>query len=180
MPNVEKEKLDEMLSKIQSVIEMYNSINQGDELVLTKKEKKDVRNMFICVYNDRHVGLFRKINWSTRKIYRMYWDAEYDAGSIYFGVDSNYIGMKKTHEGSSVRNYWLPIGTKEVLDGKSYVSNCTMQNGMSFDDMRLIMYKNGQIGPYEIGEATSIEMVEVLKYALTYYGLDSKPRSSRR
>ena len=88
--------------------------------------------------------------------------------------------MKETHSYNICRNHWQSVGKKIIVDGKSYVSNCIMQNGMSFDDMRLIMYSDGQIGPYEIGKASSQEMIDVLKYASSYYQLDQniqKPRS---
>ena len=46
-------------------------------------------------------------------------------------------------------NDWEEIGTKIVVDDKSYVANCNMKNGMSFDDMRLIMYNKKLIDAYE-------------------------------
>ncbi len=45
--------------------------------------------------------------------------------------------MKNTHEEMFSRNHWQEVGTKVVVDGKSYVANCNMQNGMSFDEMHI-------------------------------------------
>lgn len=173
----DKEKFEELksiLEELQKALELYNELNPSQKLTITQQtEKRDVNNIFICVYNGIHVGLFKKINWSTelRKNYFFGCD-EYDAGSIYVGINSNYVGMKKTHSDNFWLNKWQPIGTKVVLNNNSYVSNCVMQTGMSFDDMRLIMYSAGKIGPYEIGKATSQEMLDVLKYASSYYQLD--------
>ncbi len=44
-----------------------------------------------------------------------------------------------------------------------------MNSAISFDEMRFLMYQNGKIGPYELGVATSKEMLEVLYFAATYY-----------
>jgi len=169
------EELKSILDGIKKAVELYNDLNPQEKLAITpQEEKKDVSDIFICVYNDKHVGLFKKINWSTEKRNQSSYSdyAKYDAGSIYVGIDSNYIGMKETHSYNICRNHWQPAGKKLIVDGKSYVSNCAMKNGMSFDDMRLIMYSDGQIEPYEIGKATSREMIDVLKYASSYYQLD--------
>lgn len=177
--NSSYQELKDILQEIQKAIEMYNGTNPDEKIALTKQEQKDVKDMFICVYNGKHVGLFKKINWSSG-YYRGYSDNDYSAGSIYVGVDSNYVGMKKTHEDNISVNYWEPVGVKVVLKDKKYVSNCVMCDGMSFDDMRLIMYNNGQICPYEIGKATSQEMLEVLKYAVIYYQLNQNMQNQRK
>ena len=182
----EKEKYEELksiLEGLKKALELYNDLNPQEKLTITPQDdRKNVSDIFICVYNDKHVGLFRKINWSSKMRNQSSFSdyAEYDAGSIYIGIDSNYIGMKETHSYNICRNHWQSVGKKIIVDGKSYVSNCIMQNGMSFDDMRLIMYSDVQIGPYEIGKASSQEMIDVLKYASSYYQLDQniqKPRS---
>lgn len=168
------EELKSILSDIKKALELYNDLNPEEKMKLVpQEEKKDVSDIFVCVYNDKYVGLFKKINWSTEvKTYIGYSKPEYKAGSIYIGIDSNYIGMKETHYSSRCTNVWERIGTKYVIDGNSYVANCNMQNGMSFDDMRLIMYNDGVIDSYEIGKASSKKMIEVLSYACSYYQLD--------
>lgn len=173
----QNDKLKEMLQKIQEVIELYNSLNPQNKMALTPQVvRNDVRNIFICVYNGNHVGLFKKINWS---IENFYYSSCYDAGCVYVGIDSNYIGIKKTHSYDTSVSCWEPIGTKLVLRHNTYVSNCVMQDSMSFDDMRLIMYKEGKIKPYEIGKADPDEMLEVLKYAFSYYQLDQDVQAKR-
>ena len=175
------EELKQILEGIQKALELYNSMNHEEKLkIVNQAEQKNVSNIFVCVYNNNCVGLFKKINWSSPiHQWTKYHSPEYNAGSIYVGIDSDYIGMKETHEAFFSRNEWKKVGTKIIVDGKSYVANCNMQNGMSFDDMRLIMYSVGQIEPYEIGKATSQEMLEVLRYASSYYQLDQSVQNRK-
>ncbi len=180
MEEKKKEELKSLLEGLQKALEMYNDLNPQEKLTITpQEEKKDVSDIFICVYNNKHVGLFKKINWDSNYSYRS-GDDYYDAGSIYVGVDSNYVGMKQTHERWIDVSYWKKAGARVALKDKdTYVANCNMENGMSFDDMRLIMYGDGQIGPYEIGKASSQEMIDVLKYASSYYQLDKNIQMQR-
>lgn len=172
----EKKKFKELksiLQGLQKALELYNDLNPEEKLAITpQEEKKDVSDIFICVYNGKHVGLFKKINWNS-DYYRGWSDCDYDAGSIYVGVDSNYVGMKQTHKDNIVVSNWKKAGSRvDLKDKGTYVANCNMENGMSFNDMRLIMYNDGQIEPYEIGKASSQEIIDVLKYASSYYQLD--------
>lgn len=172
---IKYEELKEILQGIQKTIEMYNSLNPEEKLTVTRQEeKKDISDVFVCVYNENCVGLFKKINWNSKMVVGS--PPAYDAGSIYVGVESDYIGMKKTHSDIICVSRWEPAGTKVVVDGKSYLANCNMKNGMSFDDMRLNMYGDGQIGSYEIGKASSQEMLDVLSYATRYYQLGNQKR----
>ncbi len=181
--NKEKEKCEELkqiLEDIQKSLELYNNLNPQEKLTITPQDqRKDVRDIFICVYNNKHVGLFKKINWKSA-YYTGWTGHDYNAGSIYVGVDSNYIGLKTTHDENHSVNRWEAPGARiELKDKDTFVANCYMQNGMSFDDMRLIMYREGKIGPYEIGKATSKEILDVLKYAFIYYQLDQNTQRQR-
>ena len=177
----EKKKYEEIksiLEGIQKSIELYNNLNPQEKLAITlQDERKDVSDIFICVYNDKHVGLFKKLDWHSKSygIENRY----YEAGTIYIGVYSNYIGMKKTHESFYTIDSWQDAGIKRNVSGKTYVSNCTMQKCMSFDDMRLIMYSNRLIDSYEPGKATSKEINEVLEYAYSYYQLEQNIQRRR-
>lgn len=166
--------LVEILEGLKYLIEKYNDTVAPNQRVRLscEGEKKDVSDIFICVYNKNCVGLFRKINWNSDYYYK-YISKCYEAGSIYVGVDSDYIGMKKTHSDSIEVNYWEEIGARVDLKSGTYIANCSMKNGMSFDDMRLIMYKNNKIGPYTLGESSPQEMLDVLKFAMSYYQLTS-------
>lgn len=164
------EKLKLILDCLEKAVTLYNELNPQEKVTITPQvAKKDVSDIFICFYNHKHVGLFEKLNHCFSQNY--YYNDRYKAGSIYVGVDSNYVGMELTYNLSCSDHRWEKIGTKRKLNGQIYVSNCVIQDCMSFDDMRLIMYNEGKIGPYEIGKASSQEMVDVLRYALNYYQL---------
>ena len=163
----EKNKCNDLkgiLYEIQKTIEMYNQLNPEEKIVITKQEMKDVSNLFVCSYNGWHVGLFEKDDWHISRV------GCYDAGSIFFEVDSSYIGIYQAH-GHNYNDTWYHAGGRVCLNGRYYISNCTMQDSMSFDDMRLIMYNAGEIASYERGKATSQEIIEVLNYAKNYYKL---------
>ncbi len=175
----EKKKYEELkllLEGFQKALELYNDLNPQEKLSITpQEEKKDVSDIFICVYNGKNVGLFKKLNW-----YSSYYKIiSYNAGSIYVGVDSNYVGMKRTHDDVINVSQWETAGARVELKDKTYIANCDMEDGMSFDDMRLIMYSEGKIDSYEIGKASSEEMIDVLKYAFSYYKLDENIQKQR-
>ncbi len=165
-----KSKAMRYLEVIKKGIALYNELTPEKPIAL-KEVKKNVKNIFICVYNDQSVGLFKKIEWRTKIWKNSNVGPEYNAGNIYVGIDSNYIGMKETHWHCFVKSVWQPAGIQIVVSGKRYVSNCHMSNGMSFDDMRLVMYTEGLLDPYERGYASDEEILEVLSYAYRYYAL---------
>lgn len=142
--------------------------NLADDSSTSKDGQKDVSNLFICVYDDIHVDLFEKIDVNINCKRKCY-----DAGSIFKGVYSDIIGIKKTHDGDSTCNHWEFPGTRVTTNGNVYVANCRMQESMSFEAMRLILYSYGAIDSYNPGKATSQEIIDVLKYAVTYYQLDN-------
>ncbi len=165
--------LKQILESIEKVIKMYNCMNTEEQLELVKKEeKKDVKNVFVGVYNDNCVGLFKKIDWSTSiEQWTEFHSAKYDAGSIYVGIDSDYIGLKTTHESYYSTDRWDDIGENVVFNGNDYTANINMKNAISFDEMRLLMFRAGLIKYYDFGRATTQEILEVLNYAFDYYHL---------
>lgn len=164
------EELKSILEGLQKALELYNDLNPQEKLAITPQdERKDVSEIYICVYNDKHIGLFREINWKSGYCDLLGREHCYYAGSVYIGVDSDYIGMKDTHEFDKPISKWRRAGCRVDLQSGTYVANCDMKNCMSFDDMRLIMYCNGEIEIYEIGKASCQEILDVLKYARSYY-----------
>ncbi|MEE0699879.1 MAG: hypothetical protein U0M66_04765 [Bacilli bacterium] len=156
---------NEILSRIEEIVQIYNNLEPENPISIQKKDV-DVSNVFVCAYNNSQVGLFKKRNYF--KLINSS-DNSYDAGSVYLGIRSNYIGIKKTHDDKSSCNSWQPAGSVATAGNEKYVSNCDMNNEMSFDDMRLCMYNDGEIDSYEIGVATFEEMLKVLKYASYYF-----------
>lgn len=173
------EELKSMLGTIQKALDLYNELNPEEKMTMTPQiETKDVSDVFVCVYNDKHVGLFKTIDWTRRP------DGSdpqfYDAGIIYIGLDSSYIGLKTTHHNWHRVNRWERMGAKAVFNGKIYLANCHVQNVISFDDMRTIMYNKGKIGTYELGKSNSKEMLDVLNYAYEHYQLEQKTNISEK
>ncbi len=78
------EKLKLLLENIQKFIELYNDLNPEGKLSIASQDKKrDVSNIYICVYNDNNVGLFRKKDWSTKlRQTRSCPSPHYESGSI--------------------------------------------------------------------------------------------------
>ena len=171
--------LQSILMGLTKALELYNDLNPQEKYAITpQEERKDVRDIFICFYNGKHVGLFKKINWCSSHKGKK---SNYNAGSVYVGVDSNYVGIKQTHEDYRAVSCWKYAGSiVDLGDNDTYIANCNMENGMSFDDMRLIMYCDGSIGPYEIGKANSKEIIDVLKYASSYYQLDQNIEKQKK
>ncbi len=168
------ENLESLLKELQKALEMYNDLNPDVKMMLTPEEKRDVSDIFVCVYDYKRVGLFKKMDW----IGYCYRPSKIDdAGVVFFGLDSNYVGIKQTMRNGLPTRDDFSLGASVSVDGKSYFANCYICENMSFDDMRLLMYYEGKIGPYEIGKASSQEMLEVLKYAFEYYQLDKETPS---
>lgn len=170
----------QMLEDIKQALALYNKVAPEKMEIVPQGHKEDVNDVYVCVYhngsnsNEMHVGLFKKINWST-SLWQPLPDVlpYYDAGSIFVGVNSNYVGMIKTHCNADSINRPSPIGTRiELGNNGNYVASCKIDKFMSFDDMRLIMVNEELIDNYDIGKATSCEQLEVLKYASSYYGLN--------
>lgn len=173
--------MENLLNKIKELIAAYNDLPNAEKVVIVPEEyaknmnipleepTNDVSAYHVCVYDDGKVGLFKEIKFSSPKETVM--NAErWNAGSLFIGVNSSLIAIKKTHEGFVFRDRWQEKGEVERVDNKRYVCNCNAHDAMTFDDMRLIMYENGEIGPYELGKATSRDLINVLKFAKKYYG----------
>lgn len=184
MENTQTEKSIELLKLIKQLIEVYNKLNPKQKIVL-QDEKKDVSDVFVCVYHtnrkdlhNKHIGLFRETKYYSHILSSTTFGEMYDAGSIFKGLDSNYIGIKRTHIGDHFDNTSL-IGLTITLKDKTYVSNCRLINIISLDDLRFIMYQEGLITSYETGKASSQELLDILSYAASYYKLDQNLPSQK-
>jgi len=166
-------------SSIKNLVAAHNELYPKDTLELCDiNEIKDVSDLFVCVYDNNQVGLFTKLNFKTKpskcKHFEygryLYSSIHYCAESIYIGYNSNYVGIKRLHKEQYNINGWEKTGYATSWDGKTYLANCDMYNGMSFDDMRLLMYDAGELStPYEFGKATQEQILQVLLYAKRYY-----------
>lgn len=140
------------------------------KVVPTQKEAeelKDVTNIEVCVYDNDCIGLFRKVEWVRypSTIYK-------SSGIIYVGVDSSKVGMRKLLDNGTTLNKFIEPGDIWEVNNKSYLSNCTINKAVGFDDIRFKLYRSGLIGSYEMGKATASEMLEVMCYAADYFQLE--------
>lgn len=194
------EKLDNnksilLLESIKKAIEFYNNLNPEDKLIMFREQEykntnnindinivndvNDVSKVCICTYynsrfSDKLIGLFNRITVQIM-IHNLVFDDEIRDYIVYKGLKSEYIGIR-----SLAYNEYQSIGSAiEDINDNLYTANCEITNEMSFDDLRLKMYSEGLIGPYQIGKATDEEMLEVLKYARGYFGIE-KPVQKRK
>ena len=179
-----KEKLEELkkiVSDIKHSITLYNTLNPDNKLVLSEHDEsiKDVSSIQICVYNKRHIGFFKQISYWTDSSNDTL--KKYDAGFVLSGINSEYVGVIVTHRNTTSMYKVEKIGYRvSTNNGKNvYIANCEINDLMSFDDMRMIMKKAGEIGDYKVGKSNSIEMQKVLEYAFNYYQLDKKTKRKK-
>ena len=169
--SIDKKQLKQMI--LECLVENPILLNNFDT------KPVDVSNIFVCVYNEDRVGLFRK-----SKGYYNGTDWLFDesaVASVYIGVNSNYIGAKLV--GSN--EFWLGNGRfVHLSEDEGVHTNCVMSNGMSFDDARAKMYADGLISGYRLGVASESEFPAVIDYVSKYYGCDQiskgKNKSSNR
>ena len=172
--------MDNLLQKIKELVEAYNDLPNAERVAVVpeklalemnvplQEDEKDISLFYICSYDENRVGLFKELRYSSPKEKVMGYE-RWSAGSLFLGVESNLIGIKVTHEDFKDDVYWHKVGAIENVDSKRYVCNCNMHEAITFDDMRLMMYEEGVIGPYQLGKATNRDIINVLKYAKGYY-----------
>jgi len=158
MANTKLEQLAELLIQVTGE---YNRLNPEKKVVI-KYEKKDVRDVCVCSFvasgdDNVHVGLFRATRYSTTD----------KAGYIlYKGIGSDYTAIRQLRNDGKTCDQFV-AGVNFL--GWDIFSDCTILNYMFYDDMRLMMFQDNKIEPYELGKATSEEMPKVLAYASEYY-----------
>lgn len=141
---------------------------------LTKDNLIDSKDIYICIYDEYNIGLFKRISWSTRPHKNIVGGYKYNAGNIYIGIDTDHIGMNKIHEEYFNIDKCEPIGTCVRYKRKKYISDCKIEKAINLDNMRLDMYLNGEIQEYIPGKANSKELIEALSCACEYYKLNSE------
>jgi len=174
--------MENLLNKITELVDAYNQLPNANKVAIVSEEyvknkeipiiekKLDVSNMQVGVYDDNCVDLFDTIRYSSKIKKGPSGYEEYSAGQIYIGAYTTNTAIKITHHECFESSDWQKIGSAEIVDEKRYVCTCNMHATLPFETMRLMMYEEGLITePYEIGKASKKEIVEVLKYAYSYY-----------
>lgn len=150
-----------------------------------KKEKlQDIKEVYICIYNENKIGFFKRKKWSGYNV-QSFLGLASGSGFIYEGMDSKYIGINMYSPASDSGMMWFELDESiedysNSVRYKAYTANCNMNHAISYDDMRLQMYKDYKIDYYESGKkATKKEMADTLRYAIEYYHLDLIENTSK-
>lgn len=180
-------KKTEILDIIKKLIKIYNasypeeslSLSSSKENGLSKStdeqsEKIDVKDIYVCLYDVNEIGLFKKDSYSMEHTCCSLWDSSLDYsydtyGEIYFGYNSNNIGLVQLSENGSAKHALLRAGNCGYVGGKCYFSNVLINDSISFEDLRLKMAISGQLGEYTQGQASQTEIIKVLTYAQSYF-----------
>lgn len=159
---------EDSLENIQKQIEIYNESHPENPVMLTPKYI-DVKDLFICSYNEGEVGLFKKKNYHTPIIEAGNIDHCFQAGSIYIGQNSTEVCIKTDHNGWFALSHMEQAGFMACCDGEVYIATSDMKGDVSFDYLRLLMYQQGRIENYILGKATDKDILDVLCYAKEEY-----------
>lgn len=81
-----------------------------------------------------------------------------------------HVGSKTVwgaHEIWHMPNFTRKIDTFTGI--KSYTTTCDMHDAVTFEELRFMMRQEGLIQDYELGFASSKEILQVLDYATKYF-----------
>lgn len=167
MKSEDIEHTDNILVNVQESFKLLNGQKISDLSILEQirysnlEVKNDVRDVYICFYNDGLIGLFMKNFCCVGNSLNYY-------GNIYLGIDSNCIGIDaelfdaKTEEYTTI---YQPTDSMGLYRGNIYTSNCHISSAIKFDDVRYIMKDDGVMTSFTYDEASTEEMLAVLDYA---------------
>ena len=135
-------------------------------------ENNNARDIYVCIYDKNNIGLFKRIQWRTRIHKNAIVGNNYNSGNIYIGIDTDHIGMEKTHEDYFSTESWEPIGTYVKYDKKKYISDCKIEQAVNIDTIRFYMYSKGKIESYIPGKANGKELLDILENSYEFFNLD--------
>lgn len=185
-----KSKKAEILDTIKRLIKIYNASYPEESLTLgsskenglskeanEQSEKIDVKDIYVCLYNTNEIGLFKKDRYSMEHTRAFLWHKlDYDFntyGEIYFGYNTSNIGLVQLSEDGRNCHCQVDVGCPAKVGEKLYFSNVLINNSISFEDLRIKMAIDGQLGEYTLGQASHAEIIKVLTYAPNYF--DNNP-----
>lgn len=137
-----------------------------------KEKTYNVDNMYLCINDKNRVGLYKRYTYYNKYILTKLNSDYYDSGFIFVGIDSDDVGIIKTHYHKIPTFSKAAIGDKKLHCGLNYVATCKIEDYVNFDMLRLKMIEEGIINNYKLGPVTETEMLEVLKYACKYFTQD--------
>ena len=159
---------ERILIKINKLIEKYNSISD-DKMSLVQDKVLDTRNLYICLYDEDKVGLFKKNNYRNEIV------PNYNYLDIYCGVDNHNVAIY-INSMLSRREKWYNSGEKIQVDGKDYFATCKINSAYNLESFKLMMYHEGIISDSNINMIFSSEIPEIINYAYSYFNVGGKQK----
>ena len=155
---------ESILNKINTLVDKYNNASENDKIKIVSDKVIDTENLYICLYDDDKVGLFKKKNYRNEIV------PNYNYLDIYCGVDTNNVAIYLSTILTS-REKWYNNGEKIQVDGKDYFATCKINSAYNLESFKLMMYHEGIINDSNINMILSSEMPEMINYAYSYFNV---------
>lgn len=169
MKKTEEQTKKELLKQIRNLVDSYNLISKRDKIAVFSKEKKDdIREVYVCLFDNEEVALFQKRDFEIKQNSEVY-----AKGCLFTGFYNGEVGIiLKAFNGNScdIRE----IGQSLYLDGEVFRSSCKINTFISYDNMRLLMKLNFKLENYEEGKSSIDEMAKVIDFAVDYFRLNKE------
>jgi len=159
---------ERILIKINKLIEKYNSISD-DKMSLVQDKVLDTENLYICLYDEDKVGLFKKNNYRNEIV------PNYNYLDIYCGVDTNNVAIYLSTILTS-REKWYNNGEKIQVSGEDYFATCKINSAYNLESFKLMMYHEGIISDSNINMIFPSEISEMINYAYSYFNVSGKQK----
>ena len=137
---------ESILNKINKLIDKYNNISENDKLKIVNDKLIDAENLYICLYDEDQVGLFK------------------NNVAIYLSTIL------------TSREKWYNNGEKIQVDGKDYFATCKINSAYNLESFKLMMYHEGIINDSNINMIFSSEIPEMINYAYSYFNVSGKQK----
>ena len=161
---------ESILNEINTLVDKYNNASENDKIKIVSDKVIDTENLYICLYDDDKVGLFKKTNYRNEIVPNCnYLD-------IYCGVDTNNVAIYLSTILTS-REKWCNNGEKIQVDGKDYFATCKINSAYNLESFKLMMYHEGIINDSNINMILSSEMPEMINYAYSYFNVSREQKA---
>ena len=161
---------ESILNKINILVDKYNNASENDKIKIVSDKVIDTENLYICLYDDDKVGLFKKNNYRNENV------PNYNYLDIYCGVDTNNVAIYLSTILTS-REKWCNNGEKIQVDGKDYFATCKINSAYNLESFKLMMYHEGIINDSNINIILSSEMPEMINYAYSYFNVSREQKA---
>lgn len=161
---------ESILNEINILVDKYNNASENDKIKIVSDKVIDTENLYICLYDDDKVGLFKKTNYRNEIV------PNYNYLDIYCGVDTNNVAIYLSTILTS-REKWCNNGEKIQVDGKDYFATCKINSAYNLESFKLMMYHEGIINDSNINMILSSEMPEMINYAYSYFNVSRKQKA---